>query len=66
MDVKQDILENKCVQVPMFQKLRTSKQATVFVEATFNDKWGSGLDRQGTLNTKPEHWPGSYKLGQLL
>nr|XP_011438753.2 uncharacterized protein LOC105336225 [Crassostrea gigas] len=67
VEVMQDILENKCVQVPMFQeKLRTSKQSTIFVEATFNDEWGSGLDRQGTLNTKPEHWPGSNKLGQLL
>lgn len=67
VEIMQDILENKCVQVPMFQeKLRTSKQSTIFVEATFNDEWGSGLDRQGTLNTKPEHWPGSNKLGLLL
>uniref|UniRef100_K1QWS6 NADAR domain-containing protein n=1 Tax=Magallana gigas TaxID=29159 RepID=K1QWS6_MAGGI len=67
VEVMQDILENKCVQVPMFQeKLRTSKQFTIFVEATFNDEWGSGLDRQGTLNTISEHWPACYKLGQLL
>lgn len=56
VEVMQDIFENKCMQVPMFQKkLRTSKQSTIFVEATFNDEWGSELDRQGTMNTKAEH-----------
>lgn len=59
-ELMQKILENKCVQVPAFQeKLRTSKQSTMFAEATFNDELGSGLDGQGTQNTKPEHWPGS-------
>lgn len=62
-----EILENKCVQVPVFQeKLRTAKQSTTFVEATFNNEWGSGLDRKGTQNTKPEHWPGSNTLVVLL
>lgn len=52
VEAMQDILENKCVQVPMFQeKLRTLKQSTILVEATFNDEGGSGLDCQGTLNT---------------
>lgn len=61
------ILENKCVQVQVFQeKLRTAKQSTTFVEATFNNEWGSGLHRKGTQNTKPEHWPGSNALGVLL
>lgn len=65
--VMEEILENKCVQVPVFQeKLRTAKQSTTFVEATFNNEWGSGLDRKGTQNTKPEHWPGSNTLGVLL
>lgn len=65
--VMEEIIENKCVQVPVFQeKLRTAKQSTTFVEATFNNEWGSGLDRKGTQNTKPEHWPGSNTLGVLL
>ena len=60
-------LKNKCVQNPIFQeKLWTAKQSTIFVEATFNNEWGSGLDRNGTQNTKPDHWPGSNTLGLLL
>ena len=67
VDVMQEILENKCVQNPIFQeKLRTAKQSTILVEATFNNEWGSGLDRNGTQNTKPDHWPGSNTLGLLL
>lgn len=63
----EEILENKCVQVLVFQeKLRTAKQSTTFVEATYNNEWGSGLNRKGTQNTKPEHWPGSNALGVLL
>ena len=67
VDVMQEIFENKCVQNPIFQeKLRTAKQSTIFVEATFNNEWGSGLHRNGTQNTKPDHWPGSNTLGLLL
>lgn len=63
----EEILENKCVQVPVFRdKLVTSKQSTTFVEATYNNEWGSGLDRDGTRNTKPDHWPGKNVLGVLL
>ena len=63
----EDILENKCVQVPVFlEKLRTAKQSTTFVETTYNNEWGSGLDRAGTLNTKPDHWPGSNTLGVMM
>ena len=29
-------------------------------------EWGSGLDRNGTQNTKPEHWPGFNAQGLLL
>ncbi|XP_062571631.1 uncharacterized protein LOC134254695 [Saccostrea cucullata] len=66
-EVMEDILENKCVQVPVFlEKLRTAKQSTTFVEATYNNEWGSGLDRTGTLNTKPDHWPESNILGVMM
>ena len=65
--VMEEILENKCVQVPVFRdKLCTSKQSTTFVEATYNNEWGSGLNRDGTCNTKPDHWPGKNKLGVLM
>ena len=47
-DVMQKILEDKCVQNPIFQeKLRSAKQYTIFVEPSFNNEWGSRLDRNG-------------------
>lgn len=67
VSVMEEILENKCVQVPVFRdKLVTSKQSTTFVEATYNNEWGSGLDRDGTRNTKPDYWPGKNVLGVLM
>lgn len=67
VSIMEEILENKCVQVPVFRdKLVTSKQSTTFVEATYNNEWGSGLDRDGTRNTKPDHWPGKNVLGVLM
>ena len=48
--------QNKCVQVPVFRdKLCTSKQYTTFVEATYHNEWGFGLNRDSTYNTKPDH-----------
>lgn len=63
----EEILENKCVQVAVFRdKLVTSKQSMTFVEATYNNELGSGFDRDGTRNTKPDHWPGKNVLGVLM
>ena len=62
-----EVLENKTVQFPQFrEKLRTSKRGTLFVEAAFSGKWGSGLDRKGTLNTKQNAWPGENKTGEII
>lgn len=66
-NVMEEIVENKCVQVPMFrEKLRAAKRNTVFVETTFNDVWGSGLDKQGTSYTKIQKWPGANTLGTII
>ena len=66
-EVMAEIIENKCVQVSEFKgKLRAAKQNTVFVETTFSDKWGSGLDRNGTINTKIDKWPGENVLGVII
>ena len=66
-EVMAEIVENKCVQVSEFKrKLRTAKQNTVFVESTFSDKWGSGLDRDGTLNTKIDKWSGENFLDVII
>ncbi|KAK3107169.1 hypothetical protein FSP39_008435 [Pinctada imbricata] len=65
--VMEEIVENKCVQVPMFkEKLRSAKRNTLFVETSHNDEWGSGLDREGTLYTKKNHWPGKNTLGSII
>ena len=56
--VMTEIIENKCVQVQMFrEKLRSVTWDTFFAESTYNDTWGTGLDKQGTENTKMEAWP---------
>lgn len=63
----EEIIENKSVQVKLFQeKIRSAKQSTTFVETTYNDEWGSGLDRTGTINTKQDKWPGKNTLGTII
>lgn len=62
-----EIIENKCVQVERFrEKLRSVKKNTLFAESTFNDKWGTGLDKAGTENTKASDWPGQNLLGHII
>ena len=62
-----EIIENKCAQVQQFrEKLRSVKKNTVFAESTFNDQWGTGLDKVGTENTKRSEWPGQNSLGQII
>ena len=62
-----EIIENKCVQVQMFrEKLRSVKRTPFFAKSTYNDTWGTGLDKQGTENTKMEAWPGKNLLGQII
>ena len=39
---------------------------TIFVESTYDDTWGSGLNFDGTINTKKDNWPGNNQLGKLL
>ena len=62
-----EIIENKCAQVQQFrEKLRSVKKNTVFAESTFNDQWGTGLDKVGTEKTKRSEWPGQNSLGQII
>uniref|UniRef100_K1QZF9 Uncharacterized protein n=1 Tax=Magallana gigas TaxID=29159 RepID=K1QZF9_MAGGI len=66
-NVMSEIIENKCVQVERFrEKLRSVKKNTLFAESTFNDKWGTGLDKAGTENTKASDWPGQNLLGHII
>lgn len=42
------------------------KRNVVLAESTYNDTWGTGLNKTGTENTKQQAWPGKNLLGQIL
>ena len=63
----QEILDAKAAQVQEFHEtLLNSHPKTSFVESTFDEFWGSGLDKHGTVNTDSKAWPGINKLGRLI
>ena len=66
-EVMADILDAKYEQIPEFKDKVTKigKNVTV-VEAAFDDYWGSGLNKQGTLKTALKSWPGQNILGRLI
>ena len=66
-EVMADIIDAKYEQVPEFKDKVTKigKNVTV-VEAAYDDYWGSGLNKQGTLKTSVKSWPGQNTLGRLI
>ena len=59
MSLMEEVLVAKMEQVPSFKaELSKSSVNTIFVETTFDDQWGSGLNRNGTMFTMSEKWPG--------
>lgn len=65
--VMTEVIENKCVQVQQSrEKLRSVKRNVVLAESTYNDTWGTGLNKTGTENTKQQAWPGKNPLGHIL
>ena len=65
--IMKEIVEAKVAQVPAFKDvLHKSQRNALFVETTFDDFWGSGLNKDGTLNTNPTKWPGKNKLGRII
>ena len=65
--IMKEIVEAKVAQVPAFKDvLQKSQRNALFVETTFDDFWGSGLNKDGTLNTNPTKWPGKNKLGRII
>ncbi len=70
-DAMKDIVRSKITQVKAARdKLYLAWQnGSMIVEAVPNPRdlwWGSSLDHEATAHTKPEHWPGKNKLGQIL
>jgi ribA/ribD-fused uncharacterized protein len=66
-DVMREIVNAKLAQCKEFSEtLLKSNKNTVFVEAAYDDYWGSGLNKTGTVNTSIEHWPGKNELGRLF
>ena len=54
-----EILEAKALQVRAFRDaLKKSHKSAKFVEATFDNYWGAGMDTRATLHTDSEKWPG--------
>ncbi|KAJ8310359.1 hypothetical protein KUTeg_012224 [Tegillarca granosa] len=47
-------------------KLLTVKKGVTFVESTYDNFWGSGLNESGTKHTKPASWPGMNMFGKVL
>ena len=62
-----EIVNAKLAQCKEFSEtLLNSNKNTVFVEAAYDDYWGFGLNKTGTVNISIEHWPGKKKeLGQI-
>lgn len=67
IQIMTEIIEAKAEQVPVFaDSLKTQKRNHVFVESTYDDFWASGLDKDATIHTCAEAWPGTNKLGCIL
>lgn len=66
-EVMREIIEKKINQCSELkdQLLKIGKQSTI-VEAVYDDYWGSGLDKTGTLHTTHKKWPGKNVLGKIF
>lgn len=66
-DIMRQVLEAKFDQVIEFKdKISATGSSTLLVEAAFDDYWGSGLDKKGTMYTDMKAWPGKNTMGQIL
>ena len=66
-ELMKQILESKLDQVPEFKEcVLQCKDKTKFVEAAYDDYWGSGLDKRGTHNTATTAWPEKNVMGNIL
>ena len=62
-----EIIEAKAVQVSSFRDaLKKSHKSAKFVENTFDDFWGSGIDTHASIHTDCGKWPGKNVFGTLV
>ena len=63
----EEIIEEKMKQVKTFsERLSKFAKGTIFAESTYDDFWGTGLDRNGTDHTQEGKWPGKNHLGRII
>ena len=65
-DVMKEVLRAKVSSSQQFKDAPLDTGDKILVEARIDDSWGSGLSHALTLNTNPDMYPGSNKLGILL
>ncbi|XP_078334038.1 uncharacterized protein LOC144625729 [Crassostrea virginica] len=66
-DIMKEIVEAKVSQCLEFHDvLKNAPPKAVFVESTYDDFWGSGLNIAGTKHTKKTAWPGKNMLEDII
>lgn len=66
-NIMKEIVEAKLEQVQEFHDaLKNAPQKALLVESTYDDFWGSGLNKLGTIHTDKSEWPGKNMLGGIL
>ena len=66
-DIMKEIVEAKVSQCRDFHDiLKNAPPKAVFVESTYDDFWGSGLNIAGTKHTNKTAWPGKNMLGDII
>ena len=66
-EIMTEIVEAKAKQVKDFKEiLLKNGRYAVNAESTYNDYWGTGLDRTGTTHTDMKNWPGKNRLGRII
>ena len=67
IQIMTEIIKAKAEQVPVFAEyLKRHENSHVFVETTYDNFWASGLDKDATIHTYVEAWPGANKLGRIM
>ncbi|XP_056003557.1 angiopoietin-4-like [Ostrea edulis] len=63
----EEILYKKAAQVEHFGKaLDNAPKNSIFAETTYDNFWGTGLDKVQTEHTSPSEWPGQNIMGSIL